>query len=73
MEWNEDGFDSEAQLVEAIRGRLLTEEQRGKLYDWNLSIEDLLNGRVEGNDQDMKYAYFFDAWNAAIGRKVFGF
>lgn len=64
---------SEGYLVNQIRAYLLTEEQRAKLHEWNISIEDLLNGRVAGEDQDQKYAYFFDAWNAVVGRKEFGF
>lgn len=70
--WAEEcgGFDSEEYLVAAIKRHLLTEDQRRRLYDLRLSIEDLLNGRVEG-DQGI-YDEVFDVWNAALGWKAFG-
>lgn len=60
-------------LVSQIRHVLLTPEQKVKLNQWGISIEDLLNGRVEGRDQDEKYSYFFDAWNNRLGRREFGY
>ncbi len=66
-------FDSEPELVRFIKDRLLTDTQRARLAEWHVSVEDLLNGRVPGPGDEAKYAWFFDQWNAKLGRKEFGF
>jgi len=60
----------ECYLVTAIKKYLLTEAERKRLFERDVSIEDLLNGRVEG-DQGI-YAEMFDAWNALLGWREFG-
>lgn len=57
-------------LVAAIKLYLITDGQRFRLYQRGVSLEDLLNGRVEG-DQGI-YAEMFDAWNALLGWREFG-
>jgi len=64
-------FDTgEEYTVAAIKQHLLSEEHRKLLYDRKLSIEDLLNGRVEG-DQTI-YETIFADWNTKLGWKEFG-
>ncbi len=63
--------DSEEQTIRFIRKHLLTTQQSRQLYDRNLTVADLVNGRVEG-DQTI-YATMFDAWNGKLGKKYFGF
>lgn len=72
IDWDENSYDEERYLVADIRDKLLTQGQRDLLYLNDLSVEDLLNGRVPSSHNHL-YAIFFDAWNAKIGRKVFGF
>lgn len=66
-------YEEEYQLVKFIRQFLLTPEQKAKLEEWNITIEDILNGRIEGDLEGTKYNYFFDAWNEKLGKKAFGF
>lgn len=63
--------DNEGDTVGVIKRHLLTAEQWRKMSARTLSIEDLLNGRVEG-DQGI-YDEVFGEWNAKLGRKLFGF
>lgn len=65
-------FDDEPNLVMAIKKHLRTEEQRKLMYEHDLSIEDMLNGRVivsspayEAQRQILK------DWNAKIGHSYF--
>jgi hypothetical protein len=64
-EFHEEQYD-----VLAIKKHLLTSEQRQTLFDLNLSIEDMLNGRIGGEQR--VYA-IFDQWNEKLGFKCFGF
>jgi Trp operon repressor len=63
--------DAEEHTVRIIKQHLLTPDQRAKLAARFISIEDLLNGRVEG-DQGI-YDEIFSVWNAKLGRRMFGF
>ncbi len=45
-----DGFDSEPELVKAIKSYLRTSTQRTTLAAHDITIEDVLNGRVEGGN-----------------------
>lgn len=64
-------YEEEYQLVNFIRRFLLTREQRDKLEEWDITVEDLLNGRIEGDFDGVKYNYFFEVWNAKLDRKAF--
>lgn len=64
------GFGQECYLVEAIKAFLLTEPQRKEMFDLNVSIEDVLNGRVG------KPAFtdnLFKQWNTVLGFKYFSY
>ena len=63
--------DREEDTVGIIKQHLRTEEQRRRLAERDITIEDLLNGRVEG-DQSI-YDDVFSVWNEKLGRKMFGF
>ncbi len=67
-----EGFDKEEYLVAAIKRYLYTSEQKQLLDARNISIEDVLNGRIEGADQDSIYNMLFDDWNAKLGFQGFG-
>lgn len=62
----------ERDTIPFIKRYLLTEEQRVRLFHRDVSIEDLLNGRVE-NDPDASFvSEFFADWNAKLGYGAFG-
>jgi hypothetical protein len=65
--------EDERYLVNAIRNHLLTEEQRQQLFQRNISIEDILNGRVQGEDSEEFSNRLFSDWNAKLGWREFGF
>ena len=65
----EAGYD-EHWSVALIRRYLLSDDQRQHLTAQNADISDLLNGRIENFTE---YSAFVDAWNARLGRRVFGF
>ena len=70
-DWFRQGPDEEY-AVQAIRNHLLTDAQKRQLFDADLSIEDMLNGRFglsrEGLVKDM-----FADWNEKLGETQFGF
>lgn len=70
IDWPDEGFDDEAQSVEAIKAQLLTDEQRLWLYQNNLDVADLLNGRW-GGELESEVAAIFAAWNEKLGREEF--
>jgi hypothetical protein len=63
----------ESALVAAIRVHLLTEEQRKWLFDADLSVEDLLNGRyTDATEQGV--LKLFKTWNEQLNAPgMFGF
>jgi hypothetical protein len=72
--WKEDGdFCEEKYLVEAIKKYLRTEEQRKRLFEVDISIEEMLNGRYQGTARNCKVVQgIYDEWNAKLGFKAFG-
>lgn len=68
-----NGFDKEEYLVAAIKTYLRTPEQKQFLDSRDISIEDVLNGRIEGEDQDEIYEQLHADWNAKLGFRGFGF
>jgi len=64
--------DNEAELVNAIRTHLLSKTQRQQLFDANISVEDILNGRFEERYSTLIDALFTD-WNEKLGRRQFHF
>ena len=68
-----EGFDKEEYLVAAIKRYLRTPEQKAMLDARDISIEDVLNGRIVGADQDDIYNTLFEDWNAKLGFRGFGF
>jgi hypothetical protein len=61
--------DDEHYQVARIKAHLLTVAQKQYLYEHNVSIEDMLNGRIEGDVSP--YMDMFRDWNTKLGRKVF--
>jgi len=59
----------EEHTVAVIRSYLLTEPQRIWLFQRNISIEDILNGRVEGGLPEV--AALFRDWNEKLGGEYF--
>lgn len=66
-----DGFDSEEYLVAAIKQYLRTPAQKIKLDAADISIEEMLNGRVAGSTNQALVRVIFDEWNEAAGEKWF--
>ena len=65
--------ERESYLVAAIRQHLITEEQRRELFNRNVTIEDMLNGRVEGEDAEEFTGRLYADWNAKLGWHEFGY
>jgi hypothetical protein len=71
--WINGEFYEERYLIEAIRKYLLTGDQYDELRKRNMSVEDILNGRIEGVE-NINYKYeIFRQWNRELGIDVFGF
>lgn len=64
----------EEHVVPLIKKYLRTQEQKLFLVEHDITIEDVLNGRVEHFDgyEQFREAMFAD-WNAKLGKKHFGF
>lgn len=72
-EWHLWDYNGEEEyVVPLIKKYLRTGEQREMLADIDCSIEDCLNGRVEGEVQQAFVAAMFADWNAKLGYKHFG-
>ncbi len=69
--FKEGEFCQERYLVTAIKKHLLTEEQRKKLFELNLSIEECLNGGYTG-DQEDSVRSIYNEWNQKLGLHYFG-
>ena len=64
------GMMEEATLIQVIHHFLRTEEQRHLLFDLDMSLEALLNGRYTGEQEAQVYA-IFDEWNKKLGTICF--
>lgn len=71
--WKTGEFHEEHYLVATIKKYLRTEEQRKLMFEHGFSIEDMLNGRVEGVEADALVDPIFAEWNAKLGHHAFGF
>ena len=78
--WNEEKWREESNweheecyLVAAIKKHLRTPEHREVMYKFDFSIEDMLNGRVEEDSDDIVEARdkIFDDWNKTLGFDFF--
>lgn len=67
-----DSAVEEEWCVEIIKARLRTPEQRAWLEQHDLTIGDLLGGRTRGLSEEVSRT-FFEPWNAALGKRVFGY
>jgi hypothetical protein len=65
-----NGFDDERYLVAAIKLHLRSPEQKRWLDANDISIEDVLNGRVEGGTPQ-EVLDMFEDWNAKLGFRCF--
>ena len=63
----------EEYTVAIIKKYLRTPEQKNWMNQNDISIEDMLNGRVEGEENDQVVDQVFDSWNKILGQKVFGY
>src|SRR6266850_869113 len=63
--------DREEHTVYMVKYYLCTTEQKAWLDAHNLSGEDLLNCRYDGDDESGVEA-IYGAWNTKLGRKMFG-
>lgn len=70
--WRFGEFHEEHYSVAAIEKHLLTEEQRRGIFDRRLSIEKMLNARVEGEDNQRFVESVYHAWNVKLGYYMFG-
>jgi len=63
--------DSEEWLVKAIKENLRTPEQKSALDAADISIEDMLNGRVEGEEKHALVRRIFVQWNEVCEKELF--
>lgn len=63
----------EEYVVPLIKKYLRTEAQKKEMNDFDITIEDMLNGRVAGEDAQKFVATTFMLWNARLGYKHFGY
>jgi hypothetical protein len=63
----------EADTVQIIRKQLLTQEDRKLMFDLDISVEDILDGRVEGEEADEASKLIMKHWNERLGMNIFGF
>lgn len=66
----QNGFQEEHYLVSAIKKYLLKPNQRQQMFQLDLSIEDILNGRTTGEHQPFIEELFKD-WNSSLGFACF--
>lgn len=66
----QDGFQEEHYLVAAIKLHLMSQADKRIIEQQNSSIEDMLNGRVEGNTTWVQQMY--ERWNSLLGFRCFG-
>ena len=64
-------FAEEEYLVRAIRKQLLTPEQKQAMSSADLTIEDMLNGRVNEQQEELVDS-IFQEWNVFLGMDYFG-
>lgn len=66
-------FHEEEYLVGAINKHLRTNEDRALLYKHDISIEDILNGRVSGEERHKVVEDMMARWNIEIGAPHFSY
>lgn len=68
-----EGHDEHWQ-VQVIKKHLLTDAQRRQLQEWDLSIEDCLNGRIEmESSRNIYVCAMFENWNYKLRERIFGY
>jgi len=66
--------DREEHTIDIIKSYLRTEEQRKWMYNQDLSIADILNGRFHGTEATVTIIQsMFNDWNEKIGKRLFRF
>ena len=66
-----EGFDKEEYLVAAIKKYLRTPEQKVKMDAADITIEEILNGRVAGVENQQLVREILNQWNVVAGEKFF--
>lgn len=70
--WRIRSFHEESYLVMAVKKHLRTPEQQLALAEVDVSIEDMVNGRVTGEHRALVNRIFCE-WNTKLGFSAFGF
>ena len=65
-------FDSEQYAVAAIKRHLCHSLHKQFMEAFDFTIEDMLNGRVQGNDARIRRDMIFASWNKQLGFHYFG-
>lgn len=68
-----DDICDEEYVVPLIKKYLRTPEHKKMLDALDISIEDMLNGRVEGEEKHEVVEAMFAVWNQTLGYKRFGY
>ena len=69
--WKDGDFIEECYAVDAIKTYLLTPEQKQWMFDHDLSIEEMLNGRYTWADKNGCYKIYKE-WNYKLRVNAFG-
>jgi len=69
--WENGEFNGEQYLVAAIKKYLRDDEDKQIMFDLDLSIEDMMNGRYTGDQSDAVHA-MYAKWNEKVGHHHFG-
>lgn len=66
FEWCQEHY-----LVAGIKKHLRTKKHKALMEKHDFSIEDMLNGRIEGNTAQFIASEIFEDWNKQIGHTYF--
>lgn len=69
----DEGPGDESDQVAFIEMYLMSDDQRQYLQRNNLTVSQVLGGRVPSWIGRMAYPYLFNRWNAILGKGVYGF
>lgn len=67
FEWSDEEY-----LVQGIKKYLRTPYHKSVMDHFDFTIEDMLNGRVEGVRAQEEADLIFTDWNTKIGHRYFG-
>ena len=71
--WQRGEFHGEEYQVPAIKKHLRTDAQRKILADLDISIEEMLHGRIDSQAGNVAVKAIFEEWNKKLGFHYYGY